>query len=75
MIFAPHSPFYPGLDEVGAGSTSGSVLQTVKCLSGSLHTLNVRIECLITLAMTAESQDSIRAPAANQVAWLKQHRL
>ncbi len=57
----------------GAGSTllSGSVLQTVKCLSGSLYTLNVRIKCLITLTMTAESHDSIRAPATKPASWAK----
>lgn len=50
---------------------SGTVLKTVKCLSGSLYTLNVQIKCLITLT-TAEGHDSIRALVTNQPARLKQ---
>lgn len=79
MLFFPLTfSFLPSDRGFGLGSMllSGSVLQTVKCLSGSLYTLNVRIKCLITLTVTAESHDSIRAPPRQtSSARLKQRRL
>lgn len=52
------------------GVWSFCLVQSCKLWSAylALYTLNVRIKCLITLTMTAESHGSFRAPATIQLA-------